>query len=274
MSPHPPSATLRNKRKSTITPKATESKKTRTSIEKTPTEKIAKPLSPVPHLRSGFACSPSSPSIPADPRAPSDIAFTSTQLPAGDNTNEDLFESTCSSETPNTSELTFLTPEQTPSFSIMDQGGTNQMDSEHGEASASIDLGVGVTNGYDSSASANGSNKFPVVRRDSSPSSLLLRKHLKGFTEILDDRLRRVASKDDINQVLSKVEKNSNNIATLQNDVSQLRNELEDEEVKKIVTKFWDVREKKNGTHASTSSISAFLTGASCTAQDTARRNR
>ena len=71
-----------------------------------------------------------------------------------------------------------------------------------------------MASGYDSSASANGGNKFPVVRPDDPRAdSPPMNGQLKGFADILDDRIEHVASKTDIEQVLRRVDENSSNIS-------------------------------------------------------------
>ena len=69
--------------------------------------------------------------------------------------------------------------------------------------------GFGITmassSGYDSSASANGGNKFPVNKeRSGSAKTSQTGTHLEGFTQILDDRLQFVASKEDVSHILVK----------------------------------------------------------------------
>ena len=127
----------------------------------------------------------------------------------------------------NSPELTFLTPTRAPTFTD----------------STVEDDNLGVTmasaSGYDSSASANGGNEFPVIRAEQpGRSSPPLKEQLRGFADILDDRLRYVASKGDISQVLKRVDENSSSITTLCADVKKLREDLEDEDrIKNVVAK-------------------------------------
>ena len=266
MSPLP----VRNKRKSAVSPKATgaaETKKSKT-IEKP--KKQSSPNSTKKNL-------PRSPSTPASLDSVSlnsaGIAYTSTQLDDPADTpqsQEDLFTSATSDpDTQESRDLTFLTPTP-PSFNSIMDSDNNDSDVPASASPPPTSVDVGVTlGGYDSSASANGGNEFPVVRYSDQPSPPM-RKQLKGFADILDDRLQFVASKSDITQVLQKVDKNSANIDTLRRDVVKLRSDLEDEErIKNVVSRFW--RDKGDKTIQTNPS---FATGASCIAQDTARRNK
>ena len=246
-----PIVNARNKRKSTTSPKASgggvEIKKTKLTPEankkaRTPSNAINRITSTqieeeLPSLHETTAGS--------DTEASATPFSTPTQ-----ESQADIFSQSGSPQ------LTFLTPSQPPTFD------------EHITPNES-NIGATMSSGYDSSASANGGEEFPVVRPDDPLPNQppLLRTQLEGFAVILDDRLKHVASKIDIDQVLKRVNENSSHITTLRNDVMKLRDDLEDEErIRNVVAKFWDER----GATSPVANI--YPTGASGLAQDQARR--
>ena len=111
------------------------------------------------------------------------------------------------------------------------------------------------------------SSEYPVVLRDAALSN-----DMASFVRILDSRMNRLASKEDMLGVVTKVDENAAVIRKLNSAMELIRNDLDNvDRIRRVVEKVWTERAKD--LNLSTPRPN-FATGASCSEQDEARNKK
>ena len=154
----------------------------------------------------------------------------------------DLFSSPPSSPHQN---LTVPTPRGPIDFTLESNVGATVRTSQYGAMDPEIKF----------------SSEYPVVPRDAPLSN-----DMASFVRILDSRMNRLASKEDMLGVVTKEDENAAGIRKLNSAMESVRNDLDDvNRIRRVVEKVWTEKAKD---HNLSTPRPNFATGASCSEQD------